>query len=157
MIDYKAINTALINVIQNKFGHPVIVSNGTGPQPDYPFCTFNVITPYIPIGTGNNQPESLTETVEAVISFTWHAQKHADALNLAVQTAVMLKSASVRQILGDQGIVIVSVTNASARDTFLTVDTERNAGFDLRIRVVNVYEDVDVETIDTVSNPTNTN
>ncbi|EST12046.1 phage neck terminator protein [Sporolactobacillus laevolacticus] len=157
MIDYTMINSTLISVIQSRIGHPVIVANGTGPQPDYPFCTFSVITPYLPIGRGEQDPDQLTEHVEAVISFTWHAKRHNEVLNLSIQTASLLKLVSSRQILSDQGIVIVSISNATVRDTFLTVDTERSAGFDLRIRVANVYEDSGTEIIERVSTPTNTN
>jgi hypothetical protein len=157
MIDYSTINAALISAIKSKLNYPVIVANGAGTQPPYPFCTFTVITPYLPIGAGELSPDSLTEHVEIVISFTWHTTGHAQALNLAMQTSTLFKLTSTRQKLSDQGIVIVSATDSSSRDTFLTVDTERDAGFDLRIRVANVVQDTDAETIEHVSTSTNTN
>ncbi|MCO7127814.1 hypothetical protein NIE88_18875 [Sporolactobacillus shoreicorticis] len=157
MIDYTAINTALISAIKSKLNYSVIVANSSGTQPAYPFCTFTVITPYLPIGAGELTANSLTEHVEIVISFTWHTKSHSEALNLAMQTATLFKLTSVRQMLSDQGIVAVSTTNSSSRDTFLTVDTERSAGFDLRIRVANVVQDNDTEIIDQVSTPINTN
>lgn len=156
MIDYSTINAALISAIKSRLNYPVIVANGSGTQPAYPFCTFIVITPYLPIGAGELSAEALTEHVEIVLSFTWHTTSHAQALNLAMQTATLFKLASTRQKLGDQGIVVVSTTNSSSRDTFLTVDTERNAGFDLRIRVANVIDDADAETIEQAT-ATNTN
>ena len=37
--------------------------------------------------------------------------------------------------LKDKGIVIVEITNATARDNFITIDYDRRYGFDVRIRL----------------------
>lgn len=133
MIDYTSIIGALNRVIKAETNRPVVPQGSTQKQPPYPFCTYTVTSPYLP-QTSIDDGETLTEDVEMVVSLTWCSEDAMEAASLAQQTATLLKLTATRQILADAGLVVVRTEGFGNRDTFISIETERRMGFDVRLR-----------------------
>ncbi len=133
MIDHAQALQALISHIKTGTGKTVILENQSATQPAYPFCTYSIPSPYLPQRT-DYIGDSMDEVVEFVVSLTWRSKQNTEALMLAQQTAMLLKTVSGRQKLGDAGLTVVRLEGFTNRDTFLTIDTERRYGFDARLR-----------------------
>lgn len=114
---------------------PLIESNSSGDQPDFPFCTYTIISPYLPI----TQDIVENELFEVVVSFIWHDTSGLDVLNMATKTNKHFRSFECSEALAEQGIAVVKTTNSGQRDNFISFDYERLAGFDVRFRVRDKY------------------
>ncbi len=133
MIDHQQALSALIAHIKTGTGKQVILENQSAVLPPYPFCTYSIPSPYLPQRT-DYIGDSMDEVVEMVVSLTWHSKNNTEALMLSQQTAMLLKTQGGRQKLGDAGLTVVRLEGYTNRDTFLTIDTERRYGFDVRLR-----------------------
>ena len=121
---------------------PVIQSEDTGEQPAYPFMTFSLNSPYLPLG--HNSSEEIEEEdklitreiehFEQIYSFTVVGEDEDEVQDNLMKAIQFFKVFGVQK-LKDYNIVIVEVYNAQKRDNFLTIDYERRAGFDVKIRV----------------------
>lgn len=134
MIDYEAIKRTVIGHIKTNTGHEVVLQAGNAPQPEYPFCSYTVTSPYLPVSKAE-EGDTYVEDVEMVFSLTWHSRNATEAQNLAHQTAMLFKMRAHRQRLGDAGLTIVRLEGFQNRDTFLTIDNERRVGLDVRFRI----------------------
>ena len=142
MIKHSEIRNPIVSSLNEYMGIPVIQSEDSGEQPAYPFMTFSVNSPYLPLA--HNSKEEIeedgksitreTEHFEQVYSFTVIGEDEDVVQDNLVKAIQFFKVFGI-QILKDNGIAIVEVYNAQKRDTFLTIDYERRAGFDVRIRV----------------------
>jgi len=135
LIDYKKIAITLNQVIKKNTGNITIVqTNQTDEQPDYPFASYGIISPYIPI-TSARVGDTTTEVVEMVFSYTFVALDAFDAMALSQKAASAFKLTATLQTLSDQNIAFVSILGTGSRDNFITIETERRYGFDIRVRV----------------------
>lgn len=148
MIDYEAIKRTVIGHIKTNTGHEVVLQAGNAPQPEYPFCSYTVTSPYLPVSKAEDG-DTYVEDVEMVFSLTWHSRNATEAQNLAHQTAMLFKMRAHRQRLGDAGLTIVRLEGFQNRDTFLTIDNERRVGLDVRFRIRN-SETAAIEDFDNV-------
>lgn len=135
MIDFTAALTALTGHLKQGTGKPVVLENQSATQPAYPFCTYSIPSPYLPQRT-DYIGDAMDEVVEFVVSLTWHSKSNIEALTLAQQSVELLKTIGARQTLGDAGLTVVRIDGFTNRDTFLTIDTERRYGFDVRLRTL---------------------
>lgn len=143
--DYTAVTKTLIATMK-LLGIPLIQANSSGSQPAYPFATFTVTTPKILIG--NQAGPQQDEEFELVVSLTFKSQSAIQSLNLAEQAQQFLRSNTGRSfLLGNGGLVLVSVQGFSNRDSFISIDYERNVGFDIQLRAANPYVDDSVDQI----------
>lgn len=150
MIDYRAIKATIVGHIKSHTQHEVVLQASNDPQPAYPFCSYTITSPYLPVSRAE-QGEDIVEDVEIVFSLTWHSEDATEAQELAHKTAMAFTIRSAIQKLGDSGIAVVRLSGFQNRDTFLTIDSERRVGFDLRIRIRHVETDeLGFETIETV-------
>ncbi|WP_353856439.1 hypothetical protein [Bacillus sp. Bos-x628] len=149
-MDYNSIIQTVLGLIREKTGHVVIVANGTGKQPVYPFCTYTVTSPYLAQHRGIEEQGALMEDIELVFSFTWISNSHIEAISLAQQTATYFKTGEARQKLHDNRLVWVRNDGFGNRDTFITVDTERRHGFDARFRTRVIHGEKNAEVFDSV-------
>lgn len=134
MIDYELIIRTLIQHIKSiNSGVTVIESGDTGDQPDYPFVTYTITSPYIPSAKAISV-EKTTEDIDVVISLTWVDLNSFKAMSLAQQTASSFNQQATIQKFDDKALTIVRVGNASGRDNFISIEVERRSGFDLRLR-----------------------
>ncbi|WP_051622615.1 hypothetical protein [Exiguobacterium sp. AB2] len=153
MIDYTAALTALTGHLKQGTGKVIVLENQSATQPAYPFCTYSVPSPYLPQRT-DYIGDAMDEVVEFVVSLTWHSKSNIEAMTLAQQSVQLLKAIGGRQTLGDAGLTVVRIDGFTNRDTFLTIDTERRYGFDVRLRThvsstrpLDAIETVDINTI----------
>lgn len=154
MIDYEAIKSTIIEHIKTNTGHEVVLQAGNAPQPAYPFCSYTTTSPYLPVSHGEVGLD-IVEDVEMVFSLTWHSQNATEAQELAHQTAMLFKMRNERQTLGDSGITVVRLEGFQNRDTFLTIDSERRVGLDVRFRIRHIETQSGFEVIETVIVPEN--
>ncbi|MGE7880148.1 phage neck terminator protein [Peribacillus muralis] len=134
MIDYESILKAVNAEIRKETNCIPKEQEAASKQPKYPFFTYSIISPYLNAKVfreGNVQ----IEEVEIVISFTFYSLKSFEVMSLAQRSATMLKSTATRQILYDKGVTVVRIDDLNKRDNFISIQTERRAGFDLRIRI----------------------
>lgn len=143
--DYKIITSSLIKAVKTLTGYPCIEANGTGDQPKYPFATFTITSPHIQI----QQDENQNAPFEAVVSFTWHDESSLSVLNLAKKCHSFFGSTKGRGIFAEKGVVIVGMTDFDKRDNFISIEYERSAGFDIMMRVRDVFVD-DVDGIEKI-------
>ncbi|WP_214797682.1 hypothetical protein [Exiguobacterium sp. s5] len=147
-MDHTAALTAIIALIKQKTGKTVVLGGQSTTQPSYPFCSYSIPSPYLPQRT-DHEGGQMHEIVEFVVSFTWHSQSNTEALQLAQQTVHAFKTMAGRQTLSESGLSLVRIDGMTNRDTFLTIETERRYGFDMRLRTrVSVADDF--ETIESV-------
>lgn len=132
MIDYATILKTVNAEVRQ--GRRVIEQLSTDKQPEYPFLSYTVINPYLNPKTYTDG-DSITEEVEIVISYTWMSEDSMEVMSLAQTSATHIKARGTRQRLYDKGIVIVDTMGFGNRDTFITIETERRVGFDVKIRI----------------------
>ncbi|WP_251138104.1 hypothetical protein [Exiguobacterium sp. s191] len=148
MINYREIKRILVQHIKTHTGHEVILQGSNDTQPAYPFCAYTLTSPYLPVSEAEVDGQ-LIEDVEMVFSFTWHSTDATEVQELAHQTVMLFKLTQHRQALGDLGISFVKVEGIQSRDTFLSIDTERKYGVDIRFRTRHI-ETSSGELIETV-------
>lgn len=157
MIKHSEIRNPIVSNLNEYMGIPVIQSEDSGEQPTYPFMTFSVNSPYLPLA--HNSIEEIeedgksitreTEHFEQVYSFTVIGEDEDVVQDNLIKAIQFFKVFGI-QVLKDNGIAIVEVYNAQKRDTFLTIDYERRAGFDVRIRVAHNldFENEEIESVE---------
>ncbi|WP_367912495.1 phage neck terminator protein [Bacillus pumilus] len=151
MIDYESIISTVIGVIRDSTGHKVIMENGTGKQPAYPFCTYTITSPYIPQHRGIIEGDAITEDVDIFFSFTWHSDDAIEVISLTQQTATLLRTMKAKQVLYDKGIAFIQAEGTGNRDTFLSIENERRHGFDARFRIRVTHNGAESEYFDSVT------
>jgi len=144
--DYRHLANVLAEAVESATDCKLIESNSLGKQLTYPFCTYTFTSPYIAI-TKDIVEEEL---FEATISLTWRTESSLDVLNLANKANKYFRSFAGRESLRSKGVVIVSVGATGPRDTLFTLDYERTAGLDLRLRLKDSFIDETIENIDSV-------
>ncbi|HFQ6247696.1 TPA: hypothetical protein ACHSDD_002786 [Listeria monocytogenes] len=146
--DYGILVNTLIKAISDLSGGlQLIESASVGEQPAYPFCQYTITSPYIAI----TQDVVEGEQFEVVISLTWRGLSGHQVLNLANTTNKYFRSQKGRFFMQENGgIVVVSVQNSGLRDTFISIEYERSAGIDLRLRVTDSYSS-EIQEIENIS------
>lgn len=144
LIDYKAILIAVHSLVRPELdGIDFVEQASPEEQPKYPFATYTIINPYLnaKVYRSSNLQE---EDIEIVISYTFLSKDSFETISLAQRMASLIQSTYARQKLQDVGIAVVKVEGFGSRDNFISIQTERQTGFDLRIRVrnkeTNVYD-----------------
>lgn len=145
--DYSDLATALVEAISIlSDGKPLIESNSNGEQPNYPFCTYSIINPFLGITSDVVQNKAF----EAVISLTWYDDSAINVLNLANRTNKWFRSFQGRDFLFQKNIIVVDVKMDGQRDDLISIEYERKAGLDIRLRLNDSFID-EVESIDEFS------
>lgn len=108
-------------------------------QPKYPFATHSLNNPYLNAKQYNVGADTMKESVEIVLSYTFYSNNSLEAANLAQTAMSNFNHYATRQELWRKGIGIVGTSNVGNRDTFMTIDIERRFGFDVRLRVSHEY------------------
>lgn len=145
LINYETVISTVNRQVRQVLPHPIVEQSDIQLRPDYPFATYTVTSPYLNAKTFKRDGHQV-EDVEIVVSYTWLSKNSFEALSLAQRMATMVKATKTRQALQDAGIAVVRVDGFGNRDNFLTVEYERQVGFDLRLRVrhsdLNEYESI---------------
>lgn len=142
--DYRIISSTIIKAVKTIANVPCIESSSSGAQPNYPFATFTVTSPHI-----TNQHDAEGSQFELVLSLTYHDTSSINVLNIAKMTESFLGSEKSKKMFAEKGIVVVSIDGFSKRDNFISIDFERSAGFDVRLRVAETFVD-DIDPIENI-------
>lgn len=135
MINYEAIVAAVNKEIRAETGLIGKEQENAQQQLAYPFFTYSVISPFLNAKTFKSSGDTQIQDVEIVISYQFYSEDNSfQVMSFAQRCASMLESIAKRQILKDKGIAVVSITDLNKRDNFISIEVERRAGFDLRIR-----------------------
>lgn len=105
-------------------------------QPKYPFATFSINNPYMNAKTYNLNDEEITQSVEIMLSYTFYSLNSFECNGIMQRVITNFKHRGTLQVLWLKGIHIIDILGTGNRDTFLTIETERRCGFDLRVRYV---------------------
>ena len=144
MTSHDIVRNAIVKGLHDYTQLLVVQSSTIGNMPKYPFITYSVTSPYLQLGMDEEYTEEINSVIrnrhvfhyERVFSFTIVAKEEGEAMDYCMRAMRYFRNAGVQE-LKDKGIVVVEVTNVTARDTFITIDYERRYGFDVRIRLVN--------------------
>ena len=149
MINYKDIVATVNKVIKGETGNYAVPQNTTEQQPKYPFTTYTITSPYI-AGRGAVEGDTVTESVEIVLSLTFVSDDRFQPPSMAQQVASSFKHPKIQTQLREQGVIFVRNDGFGNRDTFITIETEFRHGFDLRLRVQNttIKESESIENIE---------
>lgn len=139
---HEVARNALVKGLHDYMNMLVIQSSTIGDMPKYPFITYTVTSPYLRLGQDEEYTEKENSTYqnrhvlhyERVFSFTVAAREEDVAMDTCMKAMKYFRNDGVLE-LKDKGIVIVEITNATARDNFITIDYDRRYGFDVRIRL----------------------
>lgn len=138
----------LVTHATNAMGLLLIESDSNGPRPDGIFITYTITSPYIQLIFEDNLENS---PFECVLSLTIHHDKSSlDALNLSEKYRKSFVTEKNIREFKQKNIVIVSANRSSKRDNLLSVDYERLAGFDLRLRLCDTFIDETAEKISSI-------
>lgn len=129
--DYSELVETLIEAFESFSGRPLIESSTAGQQPDYPFAQYTITSPYKRITWDIVDGEIF----EIVLSLTWRGLSGHEVLSLANKTNKYFRSQEGRIFMQENGVTVVDVLNSGLRDTFISIEYERMAGLDLRLRV----------------------
>lgn len=135
--DYTQLIDTLIDVVKTTTDLVMIESNSVGKQPDYPFWTHTITSPYIPIT--NDVVNG--EVFECVISLTNHGESGLETLNYAMLLHKKIREFESRMAFYDKKITVVSAGKVGRRDNLISIEYERTAGFDLRLRIKDDYKE----------------
>lgn len=145
--DYRAqLITHLVAHAKESVGCQLIENNSNGEQPDFPFITYAIISPFIPVHFDDRGEELF----ECVLSLTIHDDSALDALNIAAKYRKSFLTEDGITFFKNNSIVVVSARPSSSRDNFISIDYERLAGFDLRLRLRDNFVDESGDVIEKI-------
>lgn len=150
-MNYRELKRIIVSHIRDNTGHAVVLQGSNDNQPAYPFCSYTITSPYLPVSNFIDGGK-MVEDIEFVFSFTWHSQDMTDVQDLSYDTAMLFKLLKHTQKLSDAGIAVVRIEGIQNRDVFLSVDSERRYGLDVRFRT-RVIEEQGGDYIETVETP----
>lgn len=136
-IPYDEIVAGLNKEIRSVTNNMVIKEQmNTKQQPPYPFGTYTITNPYLNAKTYNQNNVEITQSVEIMISYTFYSLNSFESNGIMQRVITNFNHRGTNQVLWLKGIHIVDIIGVGNRDTFLTIETERRCGFDLRVRYV---------------------
>ncbi|WP_298024513.1 LIC_12616 family protein [uncultured Dysosmobacter sp.] len=166
----RQVRNIVVNALYEFLGGPkVVLSDQTMPEAECPYIYYQSVQQRIPgpanvTGQLDAEGQSITKTrsehAETTYSFTACSFNRTgpdgeaisgddEALDLADRAQGFFLFTG-RQLLADQGVVVVSVENTQARSAFNIDETDRRYGFDVLLR----YERQDTRTVPTMELPT---
>lgn len=147
--DYSTLNKQFAKIASERLGLTLVELNGGGKQPEGSFVAFDIISPYIPIDEYFDIEDE--QAFEAVVSFTVFDVKKTTALRLAHQLRRTLTQFDVELELRDNNTIIVEIMPTNIRSIIEDVVDKHMVGFDVRLRLLDVYQDDTIDPIDKVN------
>lgn len=135
--DYGELIDALEESVKKGIGLTLIEDATAGERPDYPFCSYSIISPFLQVTVDVTDHE----VFETVLSFKIYTESSLQGLNLCTKLKKHFESFDNRKSFEDKNIVLVGISNVGKRDNFISIDYERISGFDIRLRVQDDYID----------------
>lgn len=132
MINYRQIETIIVEGLKAHLGCEVIMANQNSPVPDFPYVSYTVVTPKVENnGTyGVWEDETKRKEVQQIWSFTVQADNDTESKTLALSAHDYFSEVGV-YYLSDNGIVAQLVGSITCRDNLISIDYEYRNGFDV--------------------------
>ena len=143
--DYRVLNRVFARLLSDKLGLVLVEANGHGQQPEAPFVSLDIISPYIPIDEYFDETDQ--EAFEAVVSFTSFGLDKSQALQVTQAIRKILTQFDTSLTLNASNIVLVEMMPTNVRSVPETVLDKHMVGFDARLRLRETFTDKTVETI----------
>lgn len=131
--DYGAFIDVLINGIKSDLNIDLISANDTGSPPAMPYMTYQFLSPHLEIGQsviGDRSP-----AFDIVVTFTAHDKNVFKAFESAGQLSNWLTDREVIYQLRQKDIAVINVYDYEQRDSLLSIEYDRQVGFEARFRV----------------------
>lgn len=139
LVNYEAKRQAVVKGLSAYLGCPVIRTNQTAPQPEYPFVSYTVTTVM-----GENkgtyeeyEDDTARKTFTQIWSISALSNDSVESVELATKARAWFDFVGTT-FLNDNNVIVQSVGSVTNRDNILTVEYEYKNGFD----VVFVLDDV---------------
>ena len=130
----------------------VIQANQTAPMPPLPYAVYNITSPYIQDGRGNEYIRDRTAYYDTHYKQTISFNVYGNTTDEAIQKANDIRHWFLflgKTFIQDQNIAVLEVTNLEDRTTFLVDSYEYKFGFDVKLRLSESLSK-DAETIEIV-------
>lgn len=162
MIELSSKQRIMLGMLEAYTGCTLVPANTTDETPAYPYISFSVInlstrkgTYSVHTGTkevnGQEIPVDFkTMPASAKYSFTVQAKEDAEALAIAMQVKDFFEEEK-RQELADNEIIVADVGGITPRDNLLTMEYEYRKGLDVTLRLSNIIETNNNETVDNIA------
>lgn len=157
MIEFRKNEVAIVDKLQavlSKSGRPcpVIRANQVSPVPDYPYCSYTVITPVASNNKGYCVATDGTvyKELKQIWSFTVQSDDSTESQMLSAK-AYDWFSYSGDTYMSDNGIVAQSVGNIMNRDNLISINYEYRNGFDVTFVLIHKIDEKDLEYIGTIN------
>lgn len=138
----------LVNHTQENMDMLLIESATDGDRPEEPFITYTITSPYIRVTFEDDLEDA---PFECVLSLTIHHDKSSlDALNLAEKFRKSFVEKENLLKLKSANITVISASRSNTRDNLMSIDYERLAGFDLRVRLIDGFKDTSDTVIENI-------
>ncbi|AFC32138.1 hypothetical protein PM3016_5438 [Paenibacillus mucilaginosus 3016] len=140
MLDLRAIRSMIVAGLYAKLQQPVIRADDEGDVPPYPYVVYSLTSPYIDI-FGKDIEQVVGEnlervrTVELVASFTVYSEDIDEAEELCMRILDHFNRED-REVLAEQGLVVVRISDVQNRSVALVEHYERRYGADVRFRAL---------------------
>lgn len=145
MVDYedviRTINKEVREYVTHQLGLTsklvIMEQQSVKDQLAYPFGTYSISNPYLNVKNYESDvpDEGLKQTIEMVLSYIFYSEDSFTCMSIAQNALTCLELRGIKQRLWDKNIAIIDNANMGNRDNFITIQTERRYGFDLRIRI----------------------
>lgn len=134
--DYKVLYKLFSRLFSENLGLTMIELNSNGRPPAAPYIAFDIISPYIPLNSLEDD-----KAFEAVVSFTVYARSKVQALNVADQCRQLLGTQVADDACVAVNVVIVERMPNQVRNSLETTAVAYMVGFDTQLRLVEPYVD----------------
>lgn len=132
MINYRQIETIIVEGLKAHLGCEVIMANQNSPAPDYPYVSYTVMTPKVANnGTYGEWEDGVKrKEVQQIWSFTVQAKTDTESKVLALSANEYFSEVG-NLYLSDNGIVAQLVGAITCRDNLISIGYEYRNGFDV--------------------------
>lgn len=141
MLRIDEIRSTIIRNLKLTTGITTIVAEQSSEQPPYPFVTVKFTTLGKKVGRvaqymkdDGQYTEQDIEMILSVTSFSADTEDEIDQATDNAYKALQFFEVNGIEVLQDNNIAVVETTELTNRDTFISIEYERRAGFDVRIR-----------------------
>lgn len=145
--NYRRLMMTLGDFIKTKTGMALVESNTNGPQPAYPFFSWEIANPHKDIGFTDNVDN---EEFEMEVEFTVHSTNHLDALNIAGELNKLFKTNELYMLGTQNQFYVIDLSDIESADNIISIQVERRVGFTVNLRVQDSFAD-EMPQIDDVS------
>ena len=136
MINYRQIETIIVESLKAHLGCEVIMANQNSPAPDYPYVSYTVMTPKVANnGTYGEWEDGVKrKEVQQIWSFTVQAKTDTESKVLALSAQDYFDEIG-NLYLSDNGIAVQLLGNITCRDNLISIGYEYRNGFDVTFAI----------------------